>query len=147
VILLHCTYTPTDMSERKSLLIVEDDPHLSKVLQTQFQGTFSVTVSADGAAAVEELKNAKFDVVILDLILPQKDGFTVLEEKVNTLNKETPVIVISNLREPHYYQRAIALGAAEGFVKAQLPLRLLQERAIYFASGPSKGSDVLLSEL
>ena len=125
------------MPQQLSVLIVEDDPLLWKALNSRLQSKFSLTYCSDGESAVAELGKQQFDILLLDLVLPKKDGFAVLSEKAHTRNQNTPAIVITNLREEQHLKRAIALGAVECFVKAQLSLRALMERIAILTSNAS----------
>lgn len=63
------------------------------------------------------------DLIILDLILPKKDGFEVLETiKADSKLKAIPVIVLSNLGQDEEIKKALALGAVDYMVKAQHPM-------------------------
>lgn len=108
------------MDERKKrILIIEDDEHVSKVYEMKFSkegyDTIFVTNGEDG---VEKIATEKPDLIILDLMVPQKDGFLVLEEiKKNPDIAKIPVLVLSNLGQQSDKDRAIALGANEYLVK------------------------------
>lgn len=67
------------MPETASLLVVEDDKILSATLSEQLSlENFEVSVAGDGEAAISELKQKEFEIVILDLKIPKVDGFQVL---------------------------------------------------------------------
>ncbi|MDE2144597.1 MAG: response regulator [Patescibacteria group bacterium] len=105
----------------KKVLLVEDDPFLSQLLSTRMQRAgLEVSKAVDGEEAVNFLKQNKPDLVLLDLILPKKSGFQVLEEmKGDPLIKEAPVIIISNLSQESDVARGKELGAIEYYVKAR----------------------------
>jgi len=75
----------------------------------------------DGQEVLNELAKNKYDLVLLDLIMPVKDGFAVLEELNNKKNK-IPVIVSSNLGQPEDVARAKKLGAVNYFIKSDTPI-------------------------
>jgi DNA-binding response OmpR family regulator len=108
----------------KKVLIVEDDELLSRVLKNRFAAAGWDVVSAEnGSKAMEVLKAPGVDVVILDLILPQKSGFEILRElRSGKVNSKLPVIVVSNLGTEADVKKALALGANDYFVKTQHPL-------------------------
>lgn len=112
------------------ILVVEDEQVLSKVLKEKFERSgFEVQVAADGEVAVTMARSFKPDVIALDLVLPKKNGFTVLKElKEDAEMKGTPVIVVSNLGEDSDIKRAITLGAADYFVKSQHPINEIVEK-------------------
>ncbi len=112
------------------ILVVEDEQVLSKVLKEKFERSdFEVQVAADGEIAVTMARSFKPDVIALDLVLPKKNGFTVLKElKEDQEMKGIPVIVVSNLGEDSDIKRAISLGAADYFVKSQHPINEIVEK-------------------
>lgn len=105
----------------KKVLLVEDDPFLSQLLSTRMQKAgLDVSKAMDGEEAINFLKDNKPDLVLLDLILPKKSGFQVLEEiKADPLVKNSPVIIISNLSQESDVTRGKELGAIEYYVKAR----------------------------
>ena len=106
-------------NSNKRILIVEDDFQISKVYQIQLskEGIFTM-VAHNGEEAIEFLEEANPDLVVLDLMIPKKDGFWVLEEirKIEKY-KKTPILIISNLGQEDDKIRALGLGATEYLVK------------------------------
>lgn len=113
------------MSETpKNVLIAEDDRATASALARKIeQHGCKVTVCYDGQAALDALAGEKFDVIILDLLMPNKDGFTVLEEKAFTQNKDTPAFVLTNLAGDDKASRARKLGAKDVFFKAEMHIK------------------------
>ena len=109
----------------KKILIVEDDIHVSRLFQIQFEKMgFATVLGFDGEEAIKMLANEKPDLVILDLMIPKKDGFEVIEEiRKNSFFLKTPVIVISNLGQETDKARALGLGATEYLVKIDHPIQ------------------------
>ncbi|MFA5392112.1 MAG: response regulator [Candidatus Paceibacterota bacterium] len=112
------------MDEKPTVLLVEDDPFLSSILQLKLdKENFKTIRAADGEEALNILieQGIKPDAILLDLILPKKNGFEVLEtiRQDPTLEK-LPVIIISNLGQPSDIDRGKALGVIDYFVKAKL---------------------------
>jgi len=112
------------MNDKPTILLVEDDPFLSSILQLKLdKENFKTIRVADGEEALNLLteQGIKPDVILLDLILPKKNGFEVLEtiRQDPTLEK-LPVIIISNLGQPSDIDRGKALGVIDYFVKAKL---------------------------
>jgi CheY-like chemotaxis protein len=112
------------MSEQKTVLVVDDDKVLRTALQTKFSAKgYAVVLCANGQDAMDALQNQEFDVILTDLHMPEKDGFTVLKEMQSTRNKNTPTYVITNLGTDQYCDRAIELGAKKCFVKSLVTLK------------------------
>jgi len=112
------------MNDKPTILLVEDDPFLSSILQLKLdKENFKTIRVADGEEALNLLteQGIRPDLILLDLILPKKNGFEVLEtiRQDPTLEK-LPVIIISNLGQPSDIDRGKALGVIDYFVKAKL---------------------------
>lgn len=112
------------------VVIVEDEEILLKVLQEKFKKAgFEIFVAVDGGEAVPIIKSALPDVVVLDLILPKKTGFEVLEEiKSDPQLKQIPVVVLSNLGQDEDIKKALQLGAEDFIVKTQHPINEVIEK-------------------
>lgn len=106
------------------IFIIEDEDALARVLREKLEKEgYEVETVDNGADAFPAAKKSKPDLIILDLILPKKDGFEVLEEfKADVELKLIPVVVLSNLGEDEHIKRAFSLGASDYFVKTQHPL-------------------------
>ncbi|WP_456327755.1 response regulator [Archaeoglobus sp.] len=114
------------MDIKKTILLVEDDPFLSSLLQLKLQKeNFKVIRAADGDEAINLLtkQGLKPDLMLLDLILPKKNGFEVLETiRQDPSVEKLPVIIISNLGQPSDIERGKSLGVIDYFVKARLSI-------------------------
>ena len=107
----------------KTVLLVEDDKFLSTLLKNRLEKEgFSVVHAVNGEEAINILRAnpAKPNLVLLDIILPKKNGFEVLEEiKLDLELKALPIIIISNLGQDDDLSRGKELGALQYYVKAQ----------------------------
>ena len=117
----------------KKILLVEDDSFLSSLLKNRLQKEgFEVIVAKDGDEAVNYLKNINPDLLLLDLILPKKTGFEVMEELRSNPqlqgNVNLPIIVISNLGQQEDVTKSRQLGAIEYYVKAKVSIDELIEK-------------------
>lgn len=112
----------------KNILIVEDEVPLSRVLKLKLDHAgFTCDVSYDGKDALEKMEAKKYDIVLLDLILPVLDGFGFLEGlnfmlKKKLVKKKPNVVVLSNLSQKDDIDRVTSLGASRFFVKSATPL-------------------------
>lgn len=106
------------------ILVVEDEDFLGRVLVDNLTSEgFKVELAVDGEEATQKIQKEKPALILLDLLLPKKDGFAVLEEvKHNPDLKLVPVIVLSNLGGDEDIKRALSLGADDYFVKSQHPI-------------------------
>lgn len=115
-------------TKAKRVLIVEDEKPLARALELKLQKAgFETSVAYDGEEAGKLLDGTVYDVVILDLVMPKVDGFTVLS-KVRSRGAKVPVIVASNLGQPEDIDRAKTMGASEYFVKSSTALTDLVEK-------------------
>ncbi|MBI1834038.1 MAG: response regulator [Candidatus Andersenbacteria bacterium] len=107
--------------KKKTVLLVEDDLFLSQLLTTRLQRvSINVVKVFDGEEAVKTLKSTKPDLMLMDIILPKKSGFEVMEEiHSNPTLQDGPIVVISNLGQDTDIARARALGAVDYLIKAQ----------------------------
>ncbi len=110
---------------RKKVLIIEDDDHISKVYEIKLsKENVDTVVARDGEEGVKMVASEKPDLVLLDLMIPKKDGFTVLEEvKKTDLGKTIPILVLSNLGQQGDIERAVSMGAADYFIKVNLSIQ------------------------
>jgi len=106
-------------------MIVEDDEHISRVYEIKLtKEGISSLVSRDGEDAVQKITDEKPDLILLDLMIPKKDGFGVLEDiKKNPDTAKIPVVVLSNLGQQSDQERALALGANEYLVKVNTSIQ------------------------
>jgi CheY-like chemotaxis protein len=114
----------------KKILLVEDDTLLSSILAGSFRDAgYEVQCAYDGDSAVARAIERHFDLMLLDILLPGKDGFEVLSTvKSLDATKDIPVLVISNLSDPGTIDRMTTIGAVGFIVKAHTtPPAVLQE--------------------
>ena len=112
------------MASNKIVMVVEDDPFLAQLLSNRL-GREGLTVvrAGDGEEALNLLKGAKPDLILLDLILPKRSGFEVMEEiQKNSLLSKVPIVIISNLGQDDDIARGKQLGAIEYYVKAKISI-------------------------
>ena len=114
----------------KKILIVEDDNFLQGLASRKLQKDgFEVAIASNSIEAWKALEGGKIDLVLLDLLLPNVDGFEILKKmKENPETKDIQVIVFSNLSEEKDIKRAKDLGASEFMVKANFTLDELAEK-------------------
>lgn len=113
----------------KKILIIEDDEHIFKVYDIKLskEGA-NVSVAHDGDEAMVKVLE-KPDIILLDLMIPKKDGFSVLEDiKKNSDLSHIPIIVLSNLGQQKDQERAMALGASEYLIKVDYPIQDVIEK-------------------
>ncbi len=148
------------MSKLK-IVLVEDDEILAKVLYEELlEADFDVFQAFDGEEGLNLAKSKKPDLVLLDLVLPKKPGFDVLEElKKSPVTHDIPVIVLTMLGRDDDIKKGLRLGANDYIVKSQHAVGEIVEKVKNFfgkeqhpeAKKPSKreegkGEDVKVKE-
>lgn len=116
------------MAEKKyKILIAEDEKLLAKALVLKLtKAGFDVTDVHNGGEALKKTEATTFDLVLMDLVMPEFDGFYFLTE-FQKKGLKTPVIVLSNLGQDEDIRKAKALGAVDFFIKASTPLSKILE--------------------
>lgn len=122
----------------KKILIAEDEDILLNVLKDRFEAEgWEVATARDGVETMEAIKKSLPDLILLDLLMPKKDGFEVLKEvRSNPEYKNLPIIIVlSNLGSDEDIKKALALGANDYFVKTQHPMSEIVEKAKKYEAG------------
>ncbi len=113
------------------ILIVEDDQFLREFYQELLEGEgYSVETAADGEVALQKIKGNPHDLVLLDIMLPKKDGLQILRElKVSPSSYlNSTIVVLTNLGQDAIIKEAFNLGASGFLIKSALnPDQVLTE--------------------
>ncbi len=113
----------------KTIMIVEDEDAMGKVLSNKFASSgFTVKRCYNGKEAIDVLTQTKVDLIMLDLLMPGKDGFAVLGELASTQNRYTPVYILTNLGDDDTVNRVRDMGAKDCFIKSRTSLNDLVQR-------------------
>ncbi len=114
----------------KKILIIEDDTFLQGLEATKLKKeNYEVITAGNGEEGMKKITEEGIELVLLDLVLPEFDGFEILEKIRSTAStKKIPVIVFSNLSEDKDIKKAESLGATDFMVKSNFTLDELVER-------------------
>lgn len=106
------------------VLVVEDDKFLISAYRAKLvKSGFEVQIAQDGQEAIEVLQSFVPDIILLDLVMPRKDGFVALAEiRQDPRLKNIPVIVASNLGQKEDLDKAMSLGASDYIIKSDMSL-------------------------
>ena len=106
-------------AKRAKILIVDDSKNIRKLLSVVLKsGKHVIIESGDGNEALEKARNERPDLILLDVIIPGKDGISVCREiKSDKRTKDIPVIVITSDTSDETRQKAISSGAAAFITK------------------------------
>lgn len=114
------------MSEKKKhILLAEDDEFIRRAYQVGLEKSgYEVSVTENGKTAMDFIRFNLPDLLLLDLMMPVKDGFSVLKE----MNEEgflekIPVVVVSNLGQDSDIKSAIELGATDFLIKSNYSMK------------------------
>ncbi|HRY63697.1 MAG TPA: response regulator [Patescibacteria group bacterium] len=110
----------------KKILIIEDEQTLVKALeQVLKEQGYKVEVAIDGEEGWQKITSFEPNLILLDLILPKMDGFSVLRKmKENNLTDKIPVVVITNLSDVG--DKVLSLGAVDCLIKSDLSVDDIQ---------------------
>jgi DNA-binding response OmpR family regulator len=108
----------------KNILIVEDDLSIAELERDYLEVSgFQVKICTDGVAGLNEIKENKYDLVILDVMLPKMDGFDIL--RIVHENKDIPILLVSAKKEEIDKIKGLSLGADDYITKPFSPGELV----------------------
>lgn len=113
------------------ILIVDDDQYIRDLYEEVLKDEgFSVDIAQDGKIALARLTSGGYDVVLLDVNMPELNGLQVLKElsKVTPKSANKMIILLTNLAQDPIVQEALQLGASSYLIKTDItPDKLLEE--------------------
>lgn len=118
------------MEEKTKILIVEDEAMIVDMYRMRLEAEgYEVLTTDKGSEALALAEEKKPAVILLDVILPEVDGFAVLQSlKNNFATHDIPVLMLTNLSQESDIERATTIGVSDYFVKAQhTPSEILQK--------------------
>lgn len=121
---------------KKRILVVDDDADVAEPLGLLLSQQYDVDLAANGAEAVTRLEHARYDVVLLDLMMPVMDG-SAFKAYVDSHHIHVPILLMSGSAE--LVERAAALGVDDHLPKP-LDVRVLKERVALLLSAAQDGS-------
>jgi DNA-binding response OmpR family regulator len=116
----------------KKILIAEDEKSLSDALSSKLKKSgFETHVVHNGDDALAALNDGIYDLMLIDIMMPKRDGLGVLEE-LKKKGDKTPAFIISNSGQDQHIKYAKALGAQEYIVKSNTSLAEIVQRISIF---------------
>ncbi len=109
---------------RKIIVLADNDPFITRVYKSGLEEAgYDVVVAEDGEAALEQARSRHPDLVLLEIILPKLDGFTVLKTlKADDTTSTIPVIILTSLSQESDQNEARTSGAVDFLVKSEVSL-------------------------
>lgn len=112
------------MKSRQSIMMIDDEPEMLQLLARTFEMEgYETILTTDGVSAMALLRDCKPDLIILDIMMPEPDGYIVLKRIRQSY--DIPVIMLTVKREATSLEKALALGADDYVKKPFRPLELV----------------------
>ncbi|HWY79124.1 MAG TPA: response regulator [Candidatus Sulfotelmatobacter sp.] len=122
----------------RKILIAEDDFFIRDIYSKVFSlSGYDVQVAVDGTDALEKITSQKYDMVLLDIMMPRMTGIDVLKNvrALTTPAKDIPIFIITNLGQQNVIEEAFKLGMDGYILKSQVsPQQIVDEINNYFIS-------------
>ena len=115
---------------KNKVLIIEDEQDIRTVYTEVLQSAgYSVDQAPNGEVGGDKIKNTNWEILLLDIMLPGKDGLKILKDLKETPSlKKGPVVVLTNLNSEHIIQEAFKLGADGYLIKSEVtPDKVVEE--------------------
>jgi len=112
------------------ILLIEDEEMLASMYSTKFKKEgFEIETALNGEEGLEKAKQGKFDIVLVDIIMPKLDGFAVLKAlREIDKYKDVPVFMLTNLGQDEDMEKGKKLGATDYLIKANFtPSQVLEK--------------------
>ena len=131
--------------EKRKILFVDDDSFLRKVYDAELsEQKFDVVLAVDGQDGLDKAHSEDPGLIILDMIMPKKNGFEVLTALQNDPKTAAiPVIILSNLGQAIDRQKGIDLGAADYLVKDSATLGVIINKINHILNSKTYSKEVL----
>ncbi len=124
------------MAENKRILIVEDDHDLRELYAEVLRDeNYDVDESADGESGLEHVREEDYDLILLDIMLPKKDGLELLKDlRSSERHKDTKIVLLTNLDRESVIKEGFQEGANGYIIKSQVdPGVLIEEIQSFLA--------------
>ena len=109
------------------ILVAEDEESLTNAFSIKLRAAgFQIDIARDGNEVIKMIKDNRYDLILLDLLMPNKDGFEVLKE-LKLLKNPPEVIVLSNLSQEEDIEKTKDLGAIDFWIKSNFQLSQIVE--------------------
>ncbi len=117
------------MQKIPKVLIVEDEKPMAHALELKLtKAGFEPTIAENGQIALDLLQSGHYDLLLLDIIMPIMNGFSVLEYLKKESKIKMPIIMTTNLGQDEDCKKALELGATDYIVKSNTPIAQIVDR-------------------
>lgn len=123
----------------KKILLVDDDELIRTIYKRQFDiSGFETDVTATGAETLAAIPKTKYDLILLDILLPDMNGLDVLKKiKEDGINKDTTVVLLTNLSQDSVIQKGLTLGAKSYLIKSSYSLEQMVKEIQFVLDQPN----------
>lgn len=120
---------------KKKIMIVEDDKSLQEIYTINFEAAgYQVMIEGDGLSGISEVVEKQPDIILLDVMMPNMDGFDFLRVMKENTSIHVPVVICSNLSDQVTHDKALASGATAVLLKVNYSGKELVEKINYILS-------------
>lgn len=120
----------------KRIMIIEDDKDLQEIYKLNFEmAGYEVLQESDGLDGISGVVEKKPDIILLDVMMPNMDGFAFLKALKDNTSINIPVVVCSNLSDKETYAKAVAAGATAVLLKVDYSGKQLVDKINHIVNG------------
>ena len=110
------------MEHQEKILIIDDSPVQANMLRSILEDDYEITVAHTAGMGLHHAKVGDFSLILLDVIMPEMDGFELLKElQEEVVTRHIPVILITSLSDMEHEERGLVLGAVDYITKPYHP--------------------------
>ena len=130
--------------DKKHILVVEDDPNLGKILNEFLSAKgYNITLAVDGEEGKQKfLNDDNWDIILLDVMMPKKDGFSLAKE-IRKVDKKIPIIFLTAKSQKENIIKAFKLGGDDYLTKPFSIEELLVRMEAIMKRTPQKKKNIL----
>lgn len=120
----------------KKIMVIEDDKDLQEIYKLNFElAGYEVLQEMDGLDGISSVVDKAPDLILLDIMMPNMDGFAFLKAMKENTSINIPVVICSNLSDKETYAKAIAAGAAGVLLKVDYSGKQLVDKVGHILNG------------
>lgn len=117
------------MADRKRLLIVDDDQDLVQLLKMDLEHLgYEVSTSNNGRQALELIKERRFDLLLLDIMMPEASGYSVANAVAASKNAHSPRIIVMTCRDARREAGVALLSGVSAMIQKPFPMEALHRK-------------------
>lgn len=120
----------------KKIMIIEDDKDLQEIYKLNFESAgYEVAQEFDGLDGISSIVDIKPDIILLDVMMPNMDGFAFLKAMKDNTSINVPIVVCSNLSDKETYDKVVSAGAVKVLLKVDYSGKQLVDKVGHILNG------------